>query len=217
MKIANLLWKDVEDILNKIKEHKFIKGLASDELPIENFKYYIIQDFYYLNDFSRVLAILASKSWDSNKLSTFLDHARVAITFERQLHEELINKWKINPNSYEMNLINIAYVGYLYKVAVTGSFPELISSVLPCYWIYLDVGKMLSNYKPKTEEYRKWIETYSSKEYEEPVKAIIEIINEIGEEVSQREKEKMRKHFRMCSNFEYLFWDYSLRMQMFSS
>ncbi len=37
----------------------------------------------------------------------------------------------------------LAYTGYLSKTAALSDYPEVLDAVLPCYWIYWEVGKAL--------------------------------------------------------------------------
>ncbi|MEG0474044.1 MAG: thiaminase II, partial [Solibacillus sp.] len=67
-------------------EHPFVKGLVDGTLPIEKFKYYMMQDAYYLKHYTKVLAIAASKAEHNDDISYYLDMARFINEAELELH-----------------------------------------------------------------------------------------------------------------------------------
>ncbi|WP_455795102.1 thiaminase II/PqqC family protein [Clostridium butyricum] len=57
MKLSKVLYDSVEDIWNSYNEHPFVKGIENGELDLEKFKYYMIQDYIYLLDYSKIFAL----------------------------------------------------------------------------------------------------------------------------------------------------------------
>jgi thiaminase len=39
---------DVKEVWTAFTEHEFVKGMGDGTLPLENFKFYLIQDYLYL-------------------------------------------------------------------------------------------------------------------------------------------------------------------------
>jgi thiaminase (transcriptional activator TenA) len=72
------------------------------------------------------------------------EHAAGAIAVERSLHESFFAEFGMNEDDVAatpMAPTNLAYTSYLLASAYGGSFPEALGAVLPCYWIYWEVGK----------------------------------------------------------------------------
>jgi len=212
-RLTEELWTSIKDIYDAILNHPFIKGLVNGNLEEEKFKYYIIQDYLYLKEFSKALALVASKAPRDEYRITFLEHAIQALMVERVLHLTFTKTWNINPEDYEMSPTNLAYTSYLLSVTSTKPFSEALASVLPCYWIYMEVGKELLKKGSPNPLYKKWIETYGGEEYEKGVRAVLNITDEL--KVDDEERRKMFKHFRIASIYEYLFWDSAFRMEKF--
>lgn len=42
--------------------HPFVQGIADGSLPLEKFKFYMLQDAYYLKHYTKVLALAAAKA-----------------------------------------------------------------------------------------------------------------------------------------------------------
>ena len=76
--------------------------------------------------------------------------------------------------------------------------------MLPCYWIYWEVGKELKKSGSKNKDYQRWIDQYAGEEYGVTVRRVIGILDAA---VSPREREQCRKLFIQSSQFEYDFWD----------
>jgi thiaminase len=54
--------EDVQTPWKQYTEHEFVQRMADGTLPVENFKYYMIQDYLFLVQFSRANALSAYKS-----------------------------------------------------------------------------------------------------------------------------------------------------------
>jgi thiaminase len=54
--------EDIQEPWKQYTEHEFVQRMGDGTLPIENFKYYMIQDYLFLVQFSRATALSAYKS-----------------------------------------------------------------------------------------------------------------------------------------------------------
>ena len=213
MKNSEKLWNSIVDVYDSILKHQFIKELVEGKLDREKFKYYIIQDYLYLREFSKVLTILSAKAENEEQSLLFISHVQDAIKVETALHKFYIGEFNINTEEYEMSPTKLAYTSYLIAVAYARPFHEILSAVLPCYWIYMEVGKELLKKGSRDFYYQKWIETYGGEEYEKGVRAVLSIIDNLN--VSSEEFKKMKVHFRTASVYEYMFWDSAYRLEKF--
>ena len=210
------LWSCITDIFSAILEHPFIRGLSSGDLRVESFRYYVIQDYLYLRDFSRALARLASRSRREDWISMFSEHARTAIEVEKSLHRSFLREWGISEEDLSKtppSPVNYAYTSHLLRVAAEESYEEAIAAVLPCYWIYLEVGKHLERKGSPNPLYRRWIETYSSSTYESVVRAVLRVADIVLSRVESDVWTNVERAFRISSIYEYLFWDSAYRLE----
>lgn len=53
---------DVARVWKEHTHHSFVAGLANGTLPVDRFKYYLIQDYLYLVQFARATALAAYKA-----------------------------------------------------------------------------------------------------------------------------------------------------------
>ncbi len=208
-------WNDVSDIYESITKHPFNQELAAGILPVEKFEYYMLQDAIYLVDFARVLALISAKLEDKSRVIHFIEAAREAIIVERALHEDFFTHFKIKANHQSWRDKKPACDHYTnFLIATTSMRPAevAIAAILPCFWIYREVGKnILSQSKANQNPFQKWIDTYSSEQFSLAVDNMIEIANIEYNKSSL--KDEMRHYFVRSSIHEYKFWDdaYNLR------
>jgi thiaminase/transcriptional activator TenA len=107
-----------------------------------------------------------------------------------------------------------AYIGHLQSVARGGTLGELVAAVLPCYWIYGEIGRRLYKNRPrKPKIYRQWIETYASETFWQPVREQIRLMDRLGAEANGSEKNLMTEHFILSSRYEFMFWEQAYRLE----
>ncbi len=210
-KFTEILWRDISDIYEAIINHDFIKGMVDGALPIDIFKHYVLQDYLYLSDFAKAVAIVGAKAPNDEWAAIILSNASAALTVERRwLHEYLLSEWEVKPqdlSQLQMTPINLAYTSYLLATSLLRPFEEGLAAILPCIWIYREVGLEMLNKGSPNPTYKRWIDTYGSEEYGEAVKEIVMMAEEAFSRLDDKNTFKVRKAFRTSTLYEYLFWD----------
>ncbi len=211
------LWKGIEDIYKAILAHPFLIELTTGQLRSETFKRYIIQDALYLSRFARAVALVAIKAESDEDMIILLRNAEATLSFERaSLHEFLLTVWGITPQELEkhtMSPVNRTYTDFLIAVAYEKNFQLGLAAILPCFWVYLEVGKELLQKGSPNKTYQKWIDTYSSKEYEEAVQQVVGLMDKTAQNMAGSEKAEAKRLFRLSTVYEYLFWDEAYYMR----
>jgi thiaminase/transcriptional activator TenA len=210
------LWNEIIPIYKAILVHPFIKGLTDGSLKKESFKFYMIQDALYLREFARALSIAAAKAPKDEWIIMFNEHSAGALRVERALHESFFRDFSIQKRDVINTHIaptNLAYASYLISVAYSAPFHEVIGALLPCYWIYWEVGKSLVTKGSPNPLYQRWIDTYGGEEFSGIVKAVLNLTNLLSKTLRDDQKEDMKKHFVITSRYEWMFWDMGFRCE----
>ncbi|HEX6511752.1 MAG TPA: thiaminase II [Chloroflexota bacterium] len=216
MGFTDELWDSVRPVFAAILAHPFVRGLADGSLPEDRFRFYVGQDALYLRGFARSLALAAARSPADTWCELFCEHARGALVVERALHESFFAEWGLNIVELENSLpapTNLAYTSYLLRVAYAAPFEELLGALLPCYWIYWEVGKALEAGGSPNPLYRRWIDTYASEEFGGAVRQVLGIANQVVSDLPESRRAPIRRHFRVTSQYEWLFWDAAWRLE----
>ena len=210
------LWRSIADIYEPIMSHPFIKGLVDGSLEEEKFKFYVIQDSLYLGEYAKALSIAAAKAPRDEWMTTFSEHVKMVVVVEHALHQSFFKDWGLTVREVRSTLMsptNLAYTSYLNATAYSKPFHELLGALLPCYWIYWEVGKELEKRGSTRELYQRWINTYSSKEYADVCKAVLDIADTLAEDLTLEQKDNIKRHFIATSRYEYMFWDSAYRLE----
>ena len=191
--------------------HPFVRGIADGTLPTDKFKFYLIQDYLFLLDYSRVFAYGVIKAPDEATMALFSQLLNETLNTEMDLHRGYCEKFGISAAEMEQAPVaptTHAYTRHVLNVAQSGTLAELIAGVLPCQWGYAEIGTTLAEQGGSPEPlYQEWIEMYASDEFLALGKWLRSLLNELTAESSSAEKERLKRHFLFSSRYEYLFWE----------
>jgi thiaminase/transcriptional activator TenA len=213
---TNELWRSMQSIYDEILTHPFLRGLTDGTLTEERFRYYVLQDALYLREYARALSLAGVRSSDESALVMFNEHSAGAITVERSLHEGFLQDLGITQDeaqATEKSPTTLAYTSYLLKTATLGDYPEVLGAVLPCYWIYWEVGKALLGRSSPNALYERWIGTYGGEEFGALVEAVLELTDRICEDLNSSQKDRVTRAFVTTTRYEWMFWDAAWRME----
>lgn len=204
------LWSGITDIYDAILAHPFIGGLTDGSLSTGAFAYYVVQDSLYLRRYARALAAVASRAPSARSAAMFARHSADAVATELELHSALLPELGISPDvieAAEPAPVNLAYTSYMLSVIHGGSYAEGVAAVLPCYWIYAEVGSELVRQGSPDPRFQRWIDTYGGQEFRTVVREVLAETDAIGPMLSGLERDAVRRHFRIASRYELMFWD----------
>lgn len=193
-----------------IQSLPFNTELAAGTLDRERFRHYITQDALYLGRFSRALAIAAAKAPDTAAFEAFGQSALRAVAVERALHENFLRGFGVDPASLaaaEPAPDCLAYTSYLIATAHHEPWAVLVAALLPCFWIYWDVGCAIAASAATGNPYRAWIDTYADPDFGEAVQRVVATADRAAEAAGASVREGMLAAFTRATQYEYLFWD----------
>jgi thiaminase/transcriptional activator TenA len=210
------LWSEITDIYESILAHPFITGLTDGTLAPDAFAFYVVQDALYLRQYGAALAAVASRAPSPKAGAMFARHSAEAVATELTLHSTLLPELGITPDDVaaaEPAPTNLAYTSYLLSAIRGGSYAEGVGAVLPCYWIYREVGRELIRRGSPDPRYQRWIDTYGGEEFGEVVAEVLAETDAIGPFLSNAERARVCGHFRATTRYEWMFWDMGYRQE----
>ena len=105
------------------------------------------------------------------------------------------------------------YTHFLISTATNTSYEESLAALLPCFWVYREVGKHIYKNATANNPYQKWIDTYSGEEFEKVVENAIELTNRVAETTNQKKRSLMHESFIISTRLEWVFWDSAYRLE----
>ena len=210
------LWAGIEPVYDAILDHPFIMGLTSGELSVDSFVQFISQDTHYLQDYVRTLLALAAKSTDFEVTKMLTTHAAAGAAAETGLHAELMADLGRDPAElleFDVRPTTRAYTTFLLATVLSGGFADGLAAVLPCFWIYAEVGKHLKQAGSPNPVYQRWIDSYGSDDYLHEVELALDLTDRVGLDLGPEAQAAARKHFQTAARYEWMFWDAAYRQE----
>lgn len=189
---------------DKYTNHCFLKSLADGTLPLKSFKKYLIQDYFFLLKFIKILSLASLKSDNYQDMMRCVEFI-IAIKNELKTHILYCKKWKIS-NNYLMKNVELRenknYSDYVLNVGSKGDLLDLFTALSPCIIGYGEIGFNLSSRKKLKNPYISWIKTYSSREYQQVARENILFLDSLLKKNIRRKKkvQKLKKYLRKPLN-----------------
>ena len=211
MKWSDEAWRRIEGIYTQILEHPFINDLMSGELDREKFNFYLQQDSIYLAEFGKVLAGIAEKLEGPEDRKKFLIFASDTVLVEQALHQYYLQDYRSLNGASPSCLL---YTSFIHKQLATAPVEVAAAAVLPCFWIYKNVGDyILSNQTEEENAYQNWIDTYGGKEFAEAVNNAVLICDKLAVNATIEKRKQMWDAFVKASKMEWIFLDSAYKIE----
>jgi thiaminase/transcriptional activator TenA len=211
------LHSDAAPIRERIASHPFVCGLGDGALPEDRFQYYMRQDYLFLIQYSRVLALASARADDLGVAGRFADLLNLTLNVEMDLHRQVAWKAGVSPEALEDTRpapTTLAYTNHLRLVAETEDLAAIVASILPCAHGYWEIATALRGGDgwDRHPLYADWIRMYTSDEYEALATWVADLLDRLTERSSEREA-AIRDLYLRSQRYEYLFWEMAYQME----
>jgi thiaminase (transcriptional activator TenA) len=203
-------WTRTAPLRAAIHALPFNVELAAGTLSQERFQGYIVQDSLYLVQYARALALAAAKAEAGSVFKSFADSALEAVAVEQALHGSYLARFGMDPTMLEAaepSPVCLGYTSYLLAVGYHEPWEIFVAALLPCFWLYWDVGNAITRKAADGNPYRAWIDTYSDEGFGAAVRAVIAITDQAADATTPSIRARMMTAFIRSSQWEWLFWD----------
>jgi len=188
----------------------FNRALADGTLSRAQFCHYMIQDAHYLVAYGRALAVTAAKADTAEDIVQFAHAAQEAVVVERSLHEGFMRDFDISAEQFAATPLTPAchhYTSFLQATAWGQPYPVAVAALLPCFWIYAEVGRDIYARSAPNNPYQAWVDTYAGEEFHAAVRAVCATVDRIAENASPQTHAAMHAAYTDAARLEWLFWD----------
>ncbi|NCD01813.1 MAG: thiaminase II [Clostridia bacterium] len=219
MTLTDELYESVKEIWDGYYEHPFVKGIGDGSLPIEKFKFYMLQDYLYLYDYAKVFALGVVKSKEPEMIRRFSWFVEDTLGGEMDIHSGYMERLGITDEDVAratMSLPNASYTSYMLSVGFRGDELDILTAILSCAWSYAKIGQELVRKNPESVEhpfYGEWVKGYTSKEYVDMNDEILYLVNMLGQNISKSRVAELKEVFVNCSRYEAMFWNMAWNME----
>ena len=209
-------WQRIAPLYDEILALPFNQELAAGTLSRERFIFYMLQDAHYLTQFGRALAATAARAPDEDAMIQFAGSARAAVVVERELHGGFFRDFGVTPEqaaATEPSPTCSHYTHYLLALAHNAPYEVSVAALLPCFWIYLEVGRHLLGIARPDNPYQAWIDTYADEAFADGVRKVIAIGDQVAAGTTPAIRAQMLRAFVRASQLEWMFWDSAWRRE----
>ncbi|MFN3425038.1 MAG: thiaminase II [Novosphingobium meiothermophilum] len=210
MSFCNAIWEEMLPVRRQILDLPFLAELAQGTLPQDAFRHYIVQDSLYLGEYARVLALAAAKAPTAAARAEWSDGAKVAVMVEESLHRSYFAMFGVDEAQVlaaEPTPACLGYSSFLGHLAATRSYAELVAGILPCFWVYWEVGCAIKPKAASPNPYAAWIDTYATPEFGGATARARDLVDEAAAAATQETRSAMARAFRTATRYEWMFWD----------
>src|SRR5437588_493945 len=162
------------------------------------------------------LRMASAKAPGPDRIVQFAKSAEEAIVVERALHGSFFTQYGITPQIFAGTPLSPAchhYVSYLLATAYAEPYEVVLGALLPCFWIYAEVGRDIHARAAPANPYQAWIDTYAGEEFHAAVRAMIAATDEAAGGGASSLRERMHAAFARATQLEWIFWDSAFRLE----
>lgn len=222
MRLSERLRQSVLPLWQRQLEHPFVVALGNGSLPRDNFEFYIRQDALFLDVLTKTFAYAIGKTTDHDEMEQFGRYALNTLLVEADLHRSYGERFGLTSAQMAatpMAPTNYAYTRHLLVIATTGTLPELLTAILPCAWIYAEIGRHLVRNTPSGSDhpYIDWLATYSTPDFDAVGIWIRERLDARASTLSPQDASKLYGIFLTSTRYEWFFWDMAWHKEQWPS
>ncbi|MGK2883053.1 MAG: thiaminase II [Mycobacterium sp.] len=214
---STTLWLEIQPIFDAIVAHPFVIGLTDGTLDPDVFAHYVAQDVHYLRDYAKAIALVGARCPLLADTAMFARHAADIVDVELSLHSGLLPELGLSSDDLMATSpapTTRAYTTYLLATAYEGHYSDGLAALVPCYWIYAQVGRHLVERGSPDARYQRWIDTYSGEDYAATVNEVLEFVDRTGLVLSDLDEARARAHFVTTARYEWMFFDAAYRREV---
>jgi hydroxymethylpyrimidine/phosphomethylpyrimidine kinase len=221
------LWEQTAAVRADINELDFVRALGSGHLNREAFEFYLAQDALYLRGYARALARASELAPALDEQVFWAKAAYDALATEMELHTSWLPDGGMDggigggtgggltgpeavpgpvTRGYLQHLLGSADAAGPGAGRRVNEYERLVGALLPCFWIYADVGTRLSDANHPGHPYAEWLDTYSDPAFAGSTTAAVDILERVLDRSPEDVRELTRSAFHESAHREYEFF-----------
>lgn len=209
-KFSEVVYREVEPLWAAYLEHPYVAQMGQGTLDRACFQNWLTQDYVYLVEYSKLMAIGVSKATDLPMMRMFSKALFETLETEMDLHRQFSAEFGISEEELlatRMWPTNTAYTSFMLNHAQAGGPEYAIAALLTCAWSYAYVGKALARVSAEDNPYQQWIDMYAGQGFQDLAQELIDLMDEMAAELSASTRERLLDIIVKTSYYEHKFWD----------
>lgn len=212
MNIETQLLDATAELFRAYNQHPFVLGIQNGTLGREKFRYYLIQDCLYLEDYAKTFALGVAKAKSLETANLFAKYIPV-MNGELDVHQGYLARLGVTQAEIDATpraLDNLSYTSYMLRVAYEEGEAEILAAILSCAYSYEVIARTMVENNPAALEdafYGDWIRGYLSESYHADNRTLFETLRRLTVSYSPQQMQHLTDIFVACSRYELAFWE----------
>ncbi len=206
-----------EPIWSAQHEHPFVRGIGDGTLSLDRFRFWVRQDYVFLIEYARLLALAAARSPDLETMTRFAGLVQATLAVEMDLHRGYAAEFGISSTELAAEAkapATQAYTDFLLRTAALGDYAEIVAALLPCMWGFSEIGLALAaGGRPADPRYAKWIDMYADPEFARLTAWCRDLLDRLAADLPVALRAAAREAFLVSSRHELAFWEMAWRRE----
>lgn len=194
--------------------HDFVTQLAAGTLAYESFRHYLIQDYLYLIQYTRVMALSVYKSDTLTQMRMGQVGINAMLDIEITTHLNFCRQWGLALDDVAQtpkSAATTAYSDFLLATALSGSLADLYAAIAPCLMGYGEIGKRMQAAGFVTDNpYQSWIDVLACEDFQAIIAQNETNINQLLAQATPAQADNYQRLFNIASGMEINFWQMAL-------
>ena len=213
MSTVDRLLTAAKDVWDGYHTHPFVEGIKHGTLDKEKFRWYMIQDYWYLMEYTKVFAIGVAKSHSIETMKVFAKYIQAILDGEVNVHNEYMAEFGISKEELEHTPIaqdNRSYTNYMLSTAYQGGEAEILTAIFSCAYSYEVIARRIVAEVPSAPQhplYGRWVRGYITPRYTGNNIILKELLDRLTADYTQKQLQHLEEIFVACSHYEAAFWD----------
>ena len=213
MSTVERLLKATEDIWAGYHDKPFVRGLKDGTLDVKKFRRYIIQDYWYLMDYTKVFAVGVAKSKSVEVMKLFAKYIQAILDGEVNVHNGYMADFGITQEELDRTPIaqdNRSYTAYMLSVAYKGGEAEVLTAIFSCAYSYEVIARRIVAEHPDAPNhplYGRWVRGYITDRYTGNNVILKDMLERLTADYTEAQLRELEEIFTACSRYEASFWD----------
>ena len=209
--LSTQLRRAADPIWSAQHAHPFLRGIADGTLAPQRFSFYVRQDYLFLIEYARLLALGAARAPDLATMRRFAELTTEILVTEMDLHRSFAAEFGISAVELEAeppSPTTQGYTDFLVRTAAHGDFAELAAALLPCMWGYAELGQVVAaEGRSPDDRYARWVDMYASAEFGELAAWCRGLVDRLGATLPDEGRARLERAFVTSSRYELAFWE----------
>ncbi len=194
-------------------KHPFVLGIQNGTLPQAKFRHYLLQDYVYLTDYTKVFAIGMAKAKSPETTMLFSNYIHVLTHSEMTIHKAYMEPLSMTMEELETTkplLDNLSYTSYMLRVAYEEGEAEILAAILACAISYEKIAKSIVKNRPESKNdpfYGYWVRGYDAEQCVQDNLELSQMLDNLTTNYTESQLCHLEDIFMACSQYELAFWD----------